>query len=355
MGLYYFFQLPCAGEEAADNTRHPFIEISHKEFRFYTLRRAAQMYLQYYGLRDYPFRLAPDPAFLFRTESALEVFANLQYGLESGQGIVVITGHAGTGKTTVLRWAFQSLHSSALAAYIFNPLLSTQDFFELLAVGLKLPPFSSKAALLNQLGKILTERHNNGLRTVLVIDEAQLLRPDLIEEIRLLSNFETNRDKLLQIILCGQPELDLILSRPELHQLKQRVSLHCSLQPLTEDETSQYLRRRLEVAGVANQSLFSPSAIDEVFKWSQGIPRLINNICHNALLTGFSENLTTISEETIRQVARELNLIEPTASISNAKISTGDGFQLADEVLDLRFERAHGTAFFSRIRAARMA
>ena len=191
------------------------------------------MYKQFYGLRDIPFSLAPDPKYLFRTESLLEVFANLQYGIESGKGIVVVTGEVGTGKTTILRSMLQSLDRSVLAAYIFNPLLSTEDFFDLLGSEFRMRPQTSKSASLRLLGNVLMTRHAQGLRTVLVVDEAHLLPPHLLEEIRLLSNFETNRDKLVQIIMCGQPELHELLAQPELRQLKQRISLKCSISPLS--------------------------------------------------------------------------------------------------------------------------
>ena len=248
------------------------------------------MYQEFYGLRDIPFSLAPDPKYLFRTDSLLEVFANLQYGIENGKGIVVVTGEVGTGKTTILRSMLQSLDRSVLAAYIFNPLLSTEEFFDLLAGEFRLKTQGSKAAMLRMLGYVLMSRHAQGLRTVLVVDEAHLLPKHLLEEIRLLLNFETNRDKLLQIILCGQPELHELLGRADLRQLKQRVSLKCSIKPLTAHETGEYIRWRLRVAGARNGDLFEPEAIQMVHRYSSGIPRMVNNICDNALLTGFGLN-----------------------------------------------------------------
>jgi general secretion pathway protein A len=207
------------------------------------------MYKQFYGLRDIPFSLAPDPKYLFRTESLLEVFANLQYGIENGKGIVVVTGEVGTGKTTTLRSMLQSLDRSVLAAYIFNPLLSTGEFFDLLAGEFRMRPQASKASMLRLLGNVLMSRHSQGLRTLLVVDEAHLLPHHLLEEIRLLSNFETNREKLLQVILCGQPELHELLGQPELRQLKQRVSLKCSIKTLTPHETGEYIRWRIASPG----------------------------------------------------------------------------------------------------------
>ena len=268
------------------------------------------MYQEFYGLRDIPFSLAPDPRYLFRTESLLEVFANLQYGIEHGKGIVVVTGEVGCGKTTILRSMLQSLDRSVLAAYLFNPLLSTEEFFDLLASEFRLKPQTSKAATLRMLGHILMARHAQGLRTVLVVDEAHLLPRHLLEEIRLLSNFETNRDKLLQIILCGQPELHDLLAQADLRQLKQRVSLKCSIKPLTAHETAEYIGWRLRIAGARDENLFEPAAIQTVHRFSGGIPRIVNNICDNALLTGFAQSSPRITPPVIHTVVEELDLTE---------------------------------------------
>jgi len=266
------------------------------------------MYKQFYGLRDIPFSLAPDPKYLFRTESLLEVFANLQYGIENGKGIVVVTGEVGTGKTTTLRFMLQSLDRSVSAAYIFNPILSTAEFFDLLAGEFGLPAQESKSGMLRALGNMLIARHSQGLRTVLIVDEAHLLPPHLLEEIRLLSNFETNREKLLQIILCGQPELHELLVKPELRQLKQRVSLKSSIKALTSHETGEYIRWRLRIAGCTDESLFDQEAVGSVHQFSGGIPRIINNICDNALLTGFSEDSQKITGAIIDSVVEDLDL-----------------------------------------------
>lgn len=266
------------------------------------------MYQQFYRLRDIPFSLAPDPKYLFRTESLLEVFANLQYGIENGKGIVVVTGEVGTGKTTILRSMLQSLDRSVLAAYIFNPLLSTAEFFELLAGEFRLKADQSKATMLRMLGHTLMSRHAQGLRTVLVVDEAHLLPKHLLEEIRLLSNFETNRDKLLQIILCGQPELHDLLSQSELRQLKQRVSLKCSIKMLNARETGEYIRWRMRIAGARDENIFEPEALQAAYRFSGGIPRIINNICDNALLAGFAQSSPRISASIINEVVEELDL-----------------------------------------------
>ncbi|HEX8090501.1 MAG TPA: AAA family ATPase [Blastocatellia bacterium] len=276
------------------------------------------MYQEFYGLRDIPFSLAPDPKYLFRTESMLEVFANLQYGIENGKGIVVVTGEVGTGKTTTLRSMLQSLDHSVLAAYIFNPLLSTEEFFDFLAGEFRLRPQQSKSAMLRLLGQVLMYRHAQGLRTVLIVDEAHLLPGHLLEEIRLLSNFETNRDKLLQIILCGQPELHDLFARTELRQLKQRVSLKCSIKTLGAHETCEYIRWRLRVAGARDENLFEPEAIRMIHRYSDGIPRVVNNICDNALLTGFSHGSPRITASIIRDVVEELDLASAEAISAHA-------------------------------------
>lgn len=294
------------------------------------------MYKQFYGLKDIPFSLSPDPRYLFRTESLLEVFATLQYGIENGKGLVVVTGEVGTGKTTILRSMLQSLDRTILAAYIFNPLLSSRDFFDLLATEFRIQPQPSKAAMLRRLGELFVSRHRQGLTTVLVIDEAHLLAPHLLEEIRLLSNFETTREKLLQIILCGQPELHETLSRPEQRQLKQRVSLKCAIKTLASRETAEYIGWRLRVAGAKNDNLFDVEAVELIHQLSGGIPRIINNICDNALLTGYGKESRTITVEIIEEVARDLDLapIDYPHSYSATEIAAE-----VDEVFD-RFSPA---------------
>lgn len=266
------------------------------------------MYQHYYEMREIPFSLAPDPKYLFRTESLLEVFANLQYGIENGKGLIVVTGEVGVGKTTILRSLFQSLDRSVLAAYIFNPLLSTSEFFDLLAGEFRLRSEPSKSAMLRMLGYVFMSRHAQGRRTVLVVDEAHLLPAHLLEEVRLLLNFETNREKLLQVVLCGQPELHDMLERPEFRQLKQRVSLKCSIEPLTRHETIEYIRWRLRVAGAKNENLFESEAVRAIHRYSGGIPRVINNICDNALLTGFGAGSRRVTRPIIDQVAELLDL-----------------------------------------------
>ena len=297
------------------------------------------MYKQFYGLKDIPFSLAPDPKYLFRTDSLMEVFATLQYGIESGKGLVVVTGEVGTGKTTILRSMLQSLDRSVLAAYIFNPLLSSKDFFDLLSTEFRIPVQQSKAAMLRRLGELLVTRHKRGLNSVLVIDEAHLLPPHLLEEIRLLSNFETTRSKLLQIILCGQPELHLSLGQPEQRQLKQRISLKCSIKTLAQRETAEYIRWRLRVAKAPNENLFEPEAVQLIHQLSGGIPRIINNICDNSLLTGFSEESRVINSQIVRQVADDLDLTPVDYSLYPTAAEIAMGLNIGEQDVEEAFER----------------
>jgi general secretion pathway protein A len=269
------------------------------------------MYLQFYGLQDIPFSLTPDPRFLYFTTSHREVMANLHYGIQHGKGLIVVTGEVGTGKTTMLRAMLSRLDRSVLTSNIFNPGLTVSEFYEHLAADFELGAYTSKSDLLMKLGRLLMMRHSRGLRTVVILDEAHGLSSELMEEVRLLLNFETYTEKQLQIILVGQPELRTALNRPELRQLKQRISLRCEIKPLKTDEVSAYIRARLKVAGAAKLDLFTANAIALIYRASEGIPRLINNICDNALLTGFATNAKLISSQIIAEVAESLDLLQP--------------------------------------------
>lgn len=270
------------------------------------------MYKEFYGLKEFPFALTPDPRFIYFTPSHAEAMANLHYGIESGKGLIVVTGEVGTGKTTVLRWIMQRLERTVLVGYIFNPRLSVPEFYRYLSSPtlLNIQGWENKADLLAALGQILESRHRRGLRTVLIIDEAQALSLNVLEEIRLLSNFETNSAKLLQIVLTGQPELRTVLNDVRLRQLKQRVALRCEIRPLPNvEETERYITTRLRVAGAERTDIFTPSAIDFIFRCSEGIPRQINNLCDNALIAGFAAREQTISRAIVEEVAETLDLL----------------------------------------------
>ncbi|HXT63340.1 MAG TPA: AAA family ATPase [Pyrinomonadaceae bacterium] len=268
------------------------------------------MYTDFYGLKELPFALTPDPRYLYFTPSHTEVMANLHYGIESGRGLIVVTGEVGTGKTTLLRWMMQRLDRTVMIAYIFNPRLSVTEFYQYLSALFNIGAWENKSDLLLELGKVLEGRHNRGLRTVLVVDEGHGLSTEVLEEIRLLCNFESDTAKHLQIVLTGQPELREVLNQPNLRQLKQRVALRCEISGLPNvEETAHYISSRLKVAGAAKTDIFSPGAVDYIFRCSAGIPRNINNLCDNALLNGFASGATVISRAIIEEVAATFDML----------------------------------------------
>ena len=270
------------------------------------------MYKEFFGLDDIPFTLTPDPRFIVFTPSYNEVLASLYYGLENAKGLIVLTGEVGTGKTTALRWILRRLDSSVLAAYVFNPRLSIDEFYQhvtqMLGIGIK--EWTNKSDLLNILGKVLEERHRRGLRTVIIIDEAHELSDYVLEEIRLLLNFESDNAKHLQIVLTGQPELRNKLNQQNLRQLKQRVALRCSMHPFPNvEEVDRYITERLVVAGSRQPQVFTPGAVDFIFQCSEGIPRTINNLCDNAMLAAYSEGEQVIGRKIIEDAAENLDLL----------------------------------------------
>jgi general secretion pathway protein A len=269
------------------------------------------MYKSFYNLQRNPFEITPDPSFLFPTKRHNEALASLYYGVTAHRGFVVLTGEVGTGKTLILRSLLGLLQRRDVAfALIFNPTLSPLEFMRYiardfgLAVGDK-----AKDELIHVLNGFLLQRHQKGLTTILVVDEAHHLSAEILEEIRLLTNLETSQQKLLQIVLAGQPELDQKLDSYELRQLKQRIALRCHLDALSLHETTEYMRRRLQIAGAPTAGeIFPGPAIEAVFRHSRGIPRLVNTICENALLAGYAKQSATITPEIIDRVARDLRL-----------------------------------------------
>ncbi len=269
------------------------------------------MYKSFYNLQRNPFEITPDPSFLFPTTRHNEALASLYYGVTAHRGFVVLTGEVGTGKTLILRSLLGLLQRRNVAfALIFNPTLSPLEFMRYIALDFGLPVAGkAKDEMIHVLNAFLLQRHQKRLTTILVVDEAHLLSPEILEEIRLLTNLETSQQKLLQIVLAGQPELDQKLDSHELRQLKQRIALRCHLDPLNPNETREYMRRRLRIAGApAASEIFTGPAIEAVFVHSRGIPRLINTICENALLSGYAKHAPTITSEIIEGVARDLRL-----------------------------------------------
>lgn len=276
------------------------------------------MYSEFYGLKELPFALTPDPRYIYFTPSHTEVMANLHYGIESGKGLIVVTGEVGTGKTTMLRWVMKRLDRTVLVAYIFNPRLSVPEFYQHLARLFDIQNWESKSDLLIELGKVLDARHSRGLRTVLIVDEAHGLSTSVLEEVRLLGNFESDTAKQLQIVLTGQPELRAVLNNPDLRQLKQRVALRCDVKALPNvEETAQYINSRLKVAGATRTDIFSPGAVDYIFRCSEGIPRNINNLCDNALLNGFAAGEPIISRAAVQEVAETFDILPRVQSVED--------------------------------------
>src|ERR1035437_289432 len=268
------------------------------------------MYKEFFGLEDIPFTLTPDPRFIVFTPSYNEVLASLYYGLENAKGLIVLTGEVGTGKTTALRWILRRLDSSVLAAYVFNPRLSVDEFYHQVTQMLGIKEWTNKAELLETLGNVLEERHRRGLRTVLIIDEAHELSDFVLEEIRLLLNFESDNAKHLQIVLTGQPELREKLNQMNLRQLKQRVALRCGMHSFPNvEEVDRYITERLLIAGSDQPNIFTPGAVDFIFQCSEGIPRNINNLCDNAMLAAYSAGEQVISRQIIEEVADNLDML----------------------------------------------
>ncbi len=285
------------------------------------------MYNAFFGFTQNPFNMSPDPAFLFRSPQHEEALANLIYGVQSRKGFIVLTGEVGTGKTTMLECLRDFLTAQQIAfASLFNSRLSVEQFFELLAYDLDLRCNRlSKTEVLLCLNNLLLERAAAGRSTVLIVDEAHNLEWEVLEEIRLLGNLENRRGKLLQIILAGQQELDEKLERPEYRQLKQRISLRCALRGFDVQETAAYINSRIARAGLPNQGILTREIIHEVHFRSQGIPRIINGICDNLLLTCFAMETRVATLEMLDEVTADMRLDYPEErplALRSGRIST---------------------------------
>lgn len=268
------------------------------------------MYKAFFGLISSPFNLSPDPAFLYRSPQHEEALANLIYGVQSRKGFILLTGEVGTGKTTMLECLRDHLtaHHTPFG-FIFNSRLTPEQFFEMIAYDFDLQcTRTSKMEVLFALNVMLLERANRGFTTVLIVDEAQNLDWDVLEEIRLLGNLENRRGKMLQIILSGQPELDVKLSEQRFRQLKQRIALRCHLRPFNAEETDQYIATRLQRAGMREQTVFPPLVVAEIHRRTGGIPRIINSVCDNLLLTAFAMEQRKVTLAMLDEVSKDMEL-----------------------------------------------
>lgn len=284
------------------------------------------MYNAFFGFTEDPFNLSPDPAFLYRSPQHEEALANLLYGVQSRKGFIVLTGEVGTGKTTMLECLRDYLDEEDIQfAFLFNSRLTVEQFFEMIAYDLDLRcPKNSKTEVLFALNQLLLQQAAQDRTVSLIIDEAHDLEWDVLEEIRMLGNLENRSGKLLQMVLAGQPELDRKLDTPRLRQLKQRIVLRFNLKPFQESETSEYICYRLAKAGMEQQTVFSRQLLAEIHRRSQGIPRVINTICDNLLLTAFAMESKVATLGMLDEVTTDMRLEWPDQSGYPSSASLGD-------------------------------
>jgi general secretion pathway protein A len=268
------------------------------------------MYKEFYGLRANPFNVNPDPRYLFLTRHTEEALACLTYGIQSRKGFVLLTGEVGTGKTTLINKLLEWLRLQQVAtAFVFNSRLNVPQFLDYMMADFGIPCDSkAKSQVLLRLYNWLLDRYRAGETAVLIIDEAQNLSEEVLEEIRMLTNLETFTEKLLQIVLVGQPELEQKLKQPQLRQLRQRLTLRARTYPFTQEETSAYVQQRLRVAGGDGQPIFEADAVAAIHRYSTGIPRLINLLCEHCLVSGFVDQQKIIGSGVVETVARDFEL-----------------------------------------------
>ena len=275
------------------------------------------MYKKFFGLKENPFNVNPDPRYLYLTPNTQEALACLTYGIETRKGFILLTGEVGTGKTTLINKLLEWLHKERVfTAFVFNPRLSVSQFFNFMMADFGIPcETHQKGQMLLKLNQWLLDRYQAGERAVLVVDEAQNLSPQMLEEIRLLTNLETSTEKLLQIVLAGQPELEQKLNQPQLRQLRQRITLRAKTRQLTLDETQGYIQERMRIAGAENPDIFSPEAVAAVHRYARGIPRVTNLLCEHALVSSFADQKNPVPGEIVEEVARDfdLHIIDPMA------------------------------------------
>lgn len=266
------------------------------------------MYCEFFGFKEKPFTITPNPDFIYLSGVHREAFAHLLYGIDSHAGFIALTGEVGTGKTTVLRTLLSQLDPDKYrSALIFNPCLSRGQLLANICREFGITEGKKSGfAYLDELNRYLLEQNSAGRTVVLVIDEAQNLKPDVLEQIRLISNMETERDKLIQIILAGQPELEDVLSRHDLRQLNQRITVRCRLTPMELHESGDYINHRLKISGNRIPGLFTVGAVKRIYSFSCGIPRLINVACEQALIMAWTRESLTVTPEIAAQVIAQV-------------------------------------------------
>jgi general secretion pathway protein A len=299
------------------------------------------MYEHFYGLRERPFDLTPDPRYLVATEVHQEALSNIEYAIASRKGVALLVGESGTGKTTVIRAAINKQSSRTHCVHLHNPALTRKEFVQMLAARFGLSPRArkSKADLLLELEQLLRQRRDAQEATVLVVDEAQSLPLELLEEIRLLSNIETDDEKLLSLIIAGQPELADRLTDQSLRQLKQRIALRCELRPLNLTESCGYIAGRIAAAGGTPGEIFSREAVVLIHERSRGVPRAINVIADNALVSGFAAEQRLVTTPLVREVCRDFDIRSsggagPDSSPKKSQRSATDLTKSDEQVLD---------------------
>jgi len=282
------------------------------------------MYKSFFGLKENPFNVNPDPRYLFLTKEIEEALTGLMYGIQTRKGFITLTGEVGTGKTTLVNRLLDWLHHRrARTAFLFNSRMNSTQLFDFILAEFEIQCESrSKSQQLLKLNQWLLDRYRAGETVVLILDEAQNLTYPVLEEVRLLTNLETSTDKLLQIVLSGQQELEDKLRLPQLRQLRQRIMLRCKTVPLSKEQTHDYIQERLRIGGAAGAPIFSPKAMDAVHLYSLGIPRVINLLCEHSLVNAFVEQQRPIQPKIVEEVAREFQLdeVEPTAPIGGASV-----------------------------------
>lgn len=284
------------------------------------------MYKGFYGLKENPFNVNPDPRFLYMTKQIEESLTGLMYGIQTRKGFITLTGEVGTGKTTLVNRLLDWLHGrQARTAFLFNSRMNSSQLFDFILAEFEIVCESkSKSQQLMKLNSWLLDRYRSGETVVLIIDEAQNLTYPVLEEIRLLTNLETSTEKLLQIVLSGQPELEDKLKLPQLRQLRQRIMLRCRTTPFIQEQTQEYIVERLRIAGASGAPIFGPKAIEAVHMYSLGIPRVINLLCEHSLVNAFAEQQRPIQPKIVEDVAHEFQLdeVEPIPPPGGSKIDT---------------------------------